>query len=251
MVSSDEGGDDLGFYDVWNRIPHFGKALDVAVEELRWLLVDAVQIMLGARPTRLGFDPTVSSYFRVIEYAKKRMSEFVGVGIYSSKSAAWMFKEFEWGEGVVSTYSTSVFLNGSMHWLELSQIVVVDMDGKTWRKIYRPCGEAISIHEAQGQLCLCTTSMFRKYQLLFWILEDYGTDNWTLKQKVTTLEIFGWDNIQFGYDIYDVNYRVIAVHLELNLIFLVGEDKKLITYDMNLRKFLVLPAQVMRYHRPN
>jgi hypothetical protein len=43
---------------------------------------------------------------------------------------------------------------------------------------------------------------------------------------------------------------MIAVHLEWNLIFLVGEDKKLIAYDMNLRKVLVLPAQVVRYHRP-
>jgi hypothetical protein len=85
----------------------------------------------------------------VIEYGKKRTDESVGVSIYSSKSVAWMFKEYEWGEGVVRTYSTSVFLNGFMHWLELSQIVVVDMQGKTWRKICRPCGEAISIHEAQ------------------------------------------------------------------------------------------------------
>ena len=67
---------------------------------------------------------------------------------------------------------------------------------------------------------------------------------------MTTLEIFGWDNIQFGYDVCDANYRVIAVHLEWNLIFLVGEDKKLIAYDMNLRKVLVLPAQVVRYPRP-
>ena len=86
---------------------------------------------------------------------------------------------------------TSVFLNGFMHWLELSQIVAVDMQGKAWRKIHRPLGEAISIHEAQGQLCICTASMFRKYQLLFWILEDYGTNNWPLKHMVTTLEIFG------------------------------------------------------------
>jgi len=42
MESSDEGSDDLGFHDVWNRIPHLGKALDVATEELGWLLVDAV-----------------------------------------------------------------------------------------------------------------------------------------------------------------------------------------------------------------
>jgi hypothetical protein len=84
----------------------------------------------------------------VIEYGKKRAGESVGVSIYSSKSAACMFKEFEWDEGVVCTYSTSVFPNGFMHWLELFQIVVVDMQGKTWRKICRPHGEAISIHEA-------------------------------------------------------------------------------------------------------
>ena len=40
MESSDEGGDDLSFHDVRNRIPHLGKASDVATEELRWLLVD-------------------------------------------------------------------------------------------------------------------------------------------------------------------------------------------------------------------
>ena len=76
-----------------------------------------------------------------------------------------MFKESKWGEGVVCTYSTSVFLNGFMHWLELSQIVVVDMQGKTWRKIHRPCGEAISIHEAQGQLSFCTAHTLNRYEL--------------------------------------------------------------------------------------
>ena len=42
MESSDEGGDDLSFRDVWNRIPHLRKASDVAAEELGWLLVDVV-----------------------------------------------------------------------------------------------------------------------------------------------------------------------------------------------------------------
>ena len=45
----DKGGDDLGFCDVGNRIPHLEKASNVATEELRWLLVDAVEIMLGSR----------------------------------------------------------------------------------------------------------------------------------------------------------------------------------------------------------
>ena len=49
-MSSDEGGDDLSFRDVGNRIPHLGKVSDVALEELEWLLGDAVEIMLGAQP---------------------------------------------------------------------------------------------------------------------------------------------------------------------------------------------------------
>ena len=49
MESSDEGGDDLSLRDVGNRIPHLGEASDIAAEELRWLLGDAVEIMLGAR----------------------------------------------------------------------------------------------------------------------------------------------------------------------------------------------------------
>ena len=51
MESSDEGSDDFCFYDVRNRIPHLRKASDVATEELVQLLVDAVHIMLGARPS--------------------------------------------------------------------------------------------------------------------------------------------------------------------------------------------------------
>ena len=85
---------------------------------------------------RLGFDLIVSSHFHVFEYGKMREGESVGVSIYSSKSAAWIFKESEWGDGIiVSTYARSVFLNGFMHWLEFSQIVAVDVDGKTWTKI--------------------------------------------------------------------------------------------------------------------
>ena len=56
------------------------------------------------------------------------------------------------------------------------------------------------------------------------------------------LEIFGWNNIKFGYDVCDADYRVIAVHLEWNLIFLVGEDRTLMAYDMSHIKVHVLPA---------
>ena len=42
MECSDEGGDDLYFHDVGNSVPHLRKTSDVAMEELRRLLVDAV-----------------------------------------------------------------------------------------------------------------------------------------------------------------------------------------------------------------
>jgi len=79
----------------------------------------------------------------------------LGVKIYSSKTRAWIFKESEWGEGiVVSTYGKGVFVNGCMHMLEFTQIVVVDMEGKTWRKIHRSTGDPISIQVAGYTLSL-------------------------------------------------------------------------------------------------
>ena len=142
-----------------------------------------------------------------------------------------------------------MFVNGFMHMLEFTQIVAVDMERKTWRKIHRPTGDAISIHEAQGQLCLCTADTLNRYELSIWILEDYGTSKWTLKRKVTTLELFGKKNIEIGTEVCDAAYRVIVVHLEWNLIFLVGEDKSLLTYDMNCSKVHVLPAWAIGYPR--
>jgi hypothetical protein len=89
----------------------------------------------------------------------------LGVNIYSSETRAWIFKESEWDEGiVVSTYEKGLFVNGFMHMLEFTQIVAIDMEAKTWKKIRRPTGDAISIHEAQGQLCLCAADTLNKYE---------------------------------------------------------------------------------------
>ena len=142
-----------------------------------------------------------------------------------------------------------MFVNGFMHMLEFTQIVAINMEGKTWRKIRRPIGDAISIHEAQDQLCFCAADTLNRYELSIWILEDYGTSKWTLKHKVTTLELFGKKNIEIGTEVCDAAYRVIAVHLELNLIFLVGEDKSLLACDMKHSKVHVLPARVIGYPR--
>ena len=66
--------------------------------------------------TRLGFDPTASSHFHVIEYVDVD-GLCAGVEIYSSKTVAWIYKESEWGEDTDVTFyrQPSVFLNGCLH----------------------------------------------------------------------------------------------------------------------------------------
>ena len=44
-----------------------------------------------------------------------------------------MCKESEWGEDIlVCKFSGTVFLNDFMHMLEVSHIVAVDLERKTW-----------------------------------------------------------------------------------------------------------------------
>ena len=76
---------------------------------------------------------------------------------------AWIYKESKWGQDiddVICSRSASVFLNGCLHIMGYSLIVVVDMEGNTWRKIHRPHGTLPSIHQAQGHLCVCIVGGF-------------------------------------------------------------------------------------------
>jgi hypothetical protein len=61
------------------------------------------------------------------------------------------------------------------------------------------------------------------------------------------LQLFGQNNIGLGFEATNADYRVIAVHLEWNLIFFVGEDRTLMAYDMSRRKVHVLLTRVVRY----
>ena len=82
---------------------------------------------------------------------------------------------------------------------------------------------------------MCCADFRNRSWLLVWILEDYGTDNWSLKHVVDTEELFQHMNIKVDYELCDEEYRVIIVHLEWNFIFLVGKDRTLIAYDMDCR----------------
>ena len=87
----------------------------------------------------MGFNLTASSHFHVFEYMEED-GQCVGVNIYSSKTAAWIFKESKWGEEAEWTLSKSAtaFLNGCLHYIRFCEgyhrILAVDMEGKAWRK---------------------------------------------------------------------------------------------------------------------
>jgi hypothetical protein len=98
--------------------------------------------------------------------------------------------------------------------VEYSMIVAMDMEGRTWRTIRKPSGAEMSIHQAQGHLCMCCADFRNRSWLLVWILEDYGSCNWSLKHVVDTKELFGHMNIKVSSELYDKEYRVITVHLE-------------------------------------
>jgi len=128
-------------------------------------------------------------------------------------------------------------------------ILAVDMEGNTWRKIDRPSDLPHSMHQAQGHLCVCTVDGPNDSKLSIWILEDYGTDNWTLKHTITTRILFGRINIRFGYLDFNDEDIVIIVHSEWNLIFFAREDGTIIAYNMNSKKVHVILARVFRYGR--
>jgi hypothetical protein len=84
-------------------------------------------------------------------------------------------------------------------------------------------------------------------KLSIWILEDYGTDNWTLKHTVTTWIVFGRINIRFGFP--DFVDECIVNTQEWNLIFFAGEHGTIITYDIDRIRVHIIPTRVFWYGR--
>ena len=70
-----------------------------------------------------------------------------------------------------------------------------------------------------------------------------------MKHTVSTLNVFGWTDTQFGFLDCDADYTTIAIHPEWNIIFLVEEERTIIAYNMDNRKVYVIPALAIWYVR--
>ncbi|KAJ1263761.1 hypothetical protein BS78_09G211400 [Paspalum vaginatum] len=193
---------------------------DVAQMKTRWL----------GQIIRLGFDPAVSSHFRVFLVVHAPvyfglLQEVVGVQIYSSESKSWAYKQSGWGnDAIVSQDSRSAFFSGTLHLTSPgspSSILTLDIDGKTWGNIATPChfdfiglsrGNLYAVHMDRGRHGDCRLSI--------WVLEDYATHKWTMKHHVMcSPRMF---------------CMVYAIHPEDSLIFIsVWMERVLLSYDFS------------------
>lgn len=205
----------------------------------------------------LGFDPAVSSsHFHVFELVEKNPANADGeaddgeldatinaLEIYSSETGVWSHKDIGWGHqiGVLDDWR-SVFFNGMLHLITMGYVVaVVDVEGNSWRTIPMPqtlddpdCNvDDGFVDLSQGRLYFVNTDRYDLYNSLsVWVLQDYSSDQWTLKHTVSHLHLFGTDKQHFGYD-----DKVVSIHPKRNIIFLVSlNDGIFISYEMDSRE---------------
>ncbi|XBJ20385.1 hypothetical protein VPH35_011224 [Triticum aestivum] len=181
--------------------------------------------------------------------------------IYSSETRGWLPFRGQGHEDALKTYwfshSKCTFLNGIMHLSNYLSIVTVDMEGNDWREIKMPPAMKNkygypSIGQSQGRLYACVVpfvgqSQGRLYassidnqdgcQLSVWILENYATGQWNLKCTVNCLELIGRDSLTEGE-----YYRTFAIHPDCDLIFLIDNKEKALSYDMTSQKVHVISS---------
>ncbi|CAL5012824.1 unnamed protein product [Urochloa decumbens] len=163
---------------------------------------------------RLGFDPAVSSHFHVFAFIPdfvwhvhdEEMDEngFDGrievVGIYSSKTGLWSFNEDNYKLGdqfAMPMDSKGVFFNGVLHLTTFyGMVVAIDVEGNILRCIPVPIlnYEDGEVYLSQGHLYFaarCVSDESDGHELSVWVLEDYDSENWSLKHNVSPQHMFG------------------------------------------------------------
>ncbi|CAL4894546.1 unnamed protein product [Urochloa decumbens] len=188
----------------------------------------------------LGFDPAVSSHFRVFALVKAQnpfdLRDLVtGMEIYSSETGAWTYRPSEWGNGTVASCH-SVFCNGTLHLIShgSASLLTVVIEGRTWGKIPTP-RDFDFVGVSQGHLyAVHISDRGNDDKLSIWVLEDYAGQQWIKKHAVSARQMFGTRPRSFG-DSY--SFEVQAIHPEHSLIFLTaGKLSSLMSYDMDKKR---------------
>ncbi|XBI31604.1 hypothetical protein VPH35_055151 [Triticum aestivum] len=198
----------------------------------KWVVVPPTSWSSEVEVARLGFDPLVSSHFHVFEFIiDETWLE------YEDDTRVWTVTPHivhRDDSFAVPWNSRSVFLNGVLHLAAFDNLIVAaDVEGNiSWitdipKKPYYDDDFINDVFPSQRKLYFANSTGARGSELSVWVLQDYNRRNWTLKHKVSNLELFGAE-----YSSFQKHYNVISFHPERNMIFIVcGEENTLMSYN--------------------
>ncbi|CAN6180747.1 unnamed protein product [Urochloa humidicola] len=218
--------------------------------------------------TYLIFDPAVSSHFRLLQFLQKagilNLNE-VGLRTYSSETGVWTDRSSErrrleeGGESQqlgsflsISSSLGSAFINGMLHFVanhiqkDQELIFAVDWEGKTRRVISWPrfhgssWSEPAFVGQSQGHLCCIREHVeHNSAQITIWVLEEYEKEEWVMKGRVSSFQLF--ESVKW---LVHFDYTVVAIHPDRNLIFISQRGEKLISYNMDTKEVCALSVLI-------
>jgi hypothetical protein len=182
----------------------------------------------------------------------------VALHVYSSETGTWSQnqideqKEQEQLEGWHHQFTLDreslnhlcAFVNGFLHVIvsasDLQHILVVDVQGEARRVIAMPGmadgrpghGFVCYLGQSQGHLH-CVTK--KNDKLSTWVLQDYDTQEWVLKN---TLDLNSLD--VFGETGCFLEFQVVDIHQDCNVVFFLHDYCKLTAYDMDRKEVSVI-----------
>ncbi|CAL5090942.1 unnamed protein product [Urochloa decumbens] len=103
--------------------------------------------------------------------------------------------------------------------------------------------EPAFVGQSQGRLCCISEHRdHNSTQITIWVLEDYEKEEWVMKDRVSSFQLFGSVKWLFHFD-----YIVVAIHPDRNLIFIYHRGQKLISYNMDNKEVHTVSALVEGY----
>ncbi|PUZ68749.1 hypothetical protein GQ55_2G053700 [Panicum hallii var. hallii] len=234
----------------WVAVPSAGRTYPVSQAEA---------------PTYLIVDPAMSPHFHLVHIWQNDFLGEIDVRTYSSESGAWCHRSSDrrqWQEGggweewvnggaMIKSMLGSAFVKGMQRFVifdarrKADVVSGVDREGKTCRNISLPdeCGGfALLIGQSQGLLHYVSEHVDHEGNcsqwsgLSVWVHEDYDTDEWVLKHRVSFLELFGKRDCSAGFD-----YNALAIQPDRNMLFILQNiNRKLMSYDMDSKELQVL-----------
>jgi len=235
----------------------------------QWSPVLACDTRLALNHTYLAFDPAVSSHFQLVEFQMHYWEDgVVSLHVYSSETGTWSQNQIDdqreqghlegWHHQFTldTVHHQCAFVNGFLHLIvwgsDIQHILAVDVQGKARRMITVPLpdmtdgrhGDAFVCYLGQSQGHLhCMTLESDNKKLSTWVLQDYDTQEWVLKNTMCTLDVFGEREMP--------DFQVVDIHQDCNVVFIFHQlSHELIAYNMDRKEASVIATIEDHKFRP-